>query len=264
MWAQEFTATVDRNNIGVTDVFKITFTLEGSMGRNFKPPVFIDFEEVNHAKGNQMTIKNGVTTYTSTYSYHLRPLKAGTFTIPPATVVLTDEGVNFERDDTIRSNSVTIMVLDVETVEEPANDTQPKNPAAGSVFVKVILDKESVNVGEELTVSFKLYTSVAITNTSWVEKPTFEGCEVREVELPTDIPYVSEVYQDVPYKTFILKEVVLTPLKSGKLIITPAVLETTARVKVEKEPTWIDMIRDYEYVTYRFNSDTTYIHVQAK
>ena len=102
-FSQSMSCTVNRNQVGVGEHFKITYTIEGQAG-TFVPPAFNDFRVLIGPNQSQSTsIINGTVTNSSSVSYVLRPAKTGKFTIAGATAQINGKNIN--------SNSVTITVV---------------------------------------------------------------------------------------------------------------------------------------------------------
>lgn len=256
VWAQEasFTAAVNKNNVGVNETFKITFTLSNADGRSFRPPSFANFNVVGGPEqGTTMQIINGNMTRSSNFSYYLQPQQEGTYTIGGATILVNGESMT--------SNSITIKV------SQGSGNGQGKaktvqDVVAENVFVKLFVDKQSAYQGEQITATFKLYTRLDISNTTLSEAPAFKGFWTQDLDLPPNVTFNPEVYQGVQYNVAVVKKVALFPQVSGQLEIDPMVLETYARVQVEA-PSWNNFFGRYQDVEYKFKSNTTTIDVKS-
>lgn len=257
LWGQEatFTATVNKNNVGVNETFKITFTLTNADGRSFRPPSFANFNVVGGPEqGTTMQIVNGNMTRSSNFSYYLQPQQEGTYTIGAATIQVNGQAMN--------SNSVTIKVA----AGSGGGSGQGKAKSvedivAENVFVRLFVDKQSVYQGEQITATFKLYTRLDISNTTLSESPAFKGFWTQDLDLPPNVTFKPEVYQGVQYNVAVVKKVALFPQVSGKLEIDPMVLETYARVQVEA-PSWNNFFGRYQDVEFKFKSNTQTIDVK--
>ena len=85
----EFTAST-RKTVRVGEQFRLIYTLNAK-GSNFKGPKFDGFQNLsgpNSSSSSNVQIINGSMTrsVSNTYTYYLRALKEGEFTIPPATI----------------------------------------------------------------------------------------------------------------------------------------------------------------------------------
>ncbi len=110
-------------------------------------------------RSTQITSYNGrhQTIEKYTYQYFLQADSQGTFTLGP--VVLKDDGGN-----KITSNTVSIVVGDSVI---PLTDSLKKQ----SYFARITLDKKSVFVGQQLTVTVRFYYASGIEDLTIVEQP---------------------------------------------------------------------------------------------
>ncbi len=85
----QVTVEVDPDTILMANVFYVTYNLEGAEG-DFTPPAFDHFEILSQNSGSSISIINGQTKRTSTYTFALKPKEPGTYTIDPAVITLSD------------------------------------------------------------------------------------------------------------------------------------------------------------------------------
>ena len=107
--------------------------------------------------------------------------------------------------------------------------TQP--PAAGSrtlpinpqdaFFIQVDTDKTEAYAGEQVTVSFYLYTRGLIRDLDTLKYPTLKGFWKEDIELATRLNFQSEVVNGIPFKKALLASFALFPLKEGVATIDP-------------------------------------------
>ncbi len=82
-----FDIKVENDTVGIEDFLMVHFELKNGKGNQFQAPNFDGFEIVNGpSSSSSMTIINGKVDQTITYTYLLKPLKIGAFTIEPATI----------------------------------------------------------------------------------------------------------------------------------------------------------------------------------
>lgn len=269
---QTFSAFVSKNKVTVGEMVQLTFRLENARGENIKYPDLSDFQVLGGPSIGQTTqIVNGQMSQSFTYSFYLRPMKAGTFTIGSATVQANGE--------TQTSDPITLEVVAGASNTTPDANVQESNPSPSkelmdeirqSVFVRSIPSKTQVYEGEQISVTYKLYTRASLADLSLSESPAYKNFWVEDLDVGQG-QYQQEVYQGVNYRTAIIKKVILFPQRSGKLAIDPLKLETLVRVKVQNQrrPRSIfdDFFDDpffgsYKDVTYEFSSGPLNIHVK--
>ena len=179
-----FTATTSRSQVGVGEQFQITYTLNTS-GGNFRAPDMHDFAVLSGPnQSTQMQYSNGSMSQSVAYSYIIAAQREGKFTIGAASIVVGGKQIN--------SKSLTI-----EVVKNPVATSQqgqgsqgkssqsPTNAGeANDLFIRVFVDKSKVYVGEQLTVTFKIYTKVSIVQNSLTKAPVFNGFWSEDVISP--------------------------------------------------------------------------------
>lgn len=90
----------------------------------------------------------------------------------------------------------------------------PKNPNE-AFFIQVETDKTEAYVGEQVTVSFYLYTTGIIRDLDTLKYPSLKGFWKEDIEIATHLNFQSEVIDGVPYKKALLASFALFPIKDG-------------------------------------------------
>ncbi len=260
--AQEprFTATVNKNKVALNSNFQLTFTLENGDGKNFQPPSFNDFVVLSGpSQSTSMQIINGNVTRSISFSYYLRPKKEGTFTLAPATIFVGGKAHT--------SNSVTIEALsggspDQQSQQQGGDDIMTQ--ISNSVFVRLIVDKTEVYQGEQVTVQYKLYYNMPISNTSITKAPTFTGFWVQDLEMPQNIQFTPEVLNGVQYNAAVIKKDALFPQRAGELEIDAMELQSLVRVRVKNQRNLFfdDFFGTYQDYPHKFNSNAVKLKVK--
>lgn len=235
-WAnsQSFTATVNKNPVAVGDRFQITFTVEGGNGNGFKQPNFKDFQVIGGPfQSNNFTMVNGRTTVSSSYSYYLTPIKEGSIKIGSASINIDGK--------TYTTNPITMTC----TKGQPASqgNGQSQNGSAGGnastvnnkqVFIRASIDKSNLYMGEGVLITYKLYTSVALSSPVISDLPSFNGFWSSEINVPENTPAQYENYNGTRYATLVVKKFILFPQQSGTITIDPMKGEAIAQVQVKR------------------------------
>lgn len=99
------------------------------------------------------------------------------------------------------------------------------------LFIKVIVDKSNVYVGEQITATYKLYARVPM-NVSISKLPSLNGFWTQDFEIAKGgaIRPVEETYKGQRYQVFTLKKSALFPQHEGDLELDPAEAEGMARI----------------------------------
>ena len=177
------------NGVVKGEQFRLSYTLNQE-GKDLRLPDLKGFEVLfgpsTSRSFSQQTV-NGKTTSESsvTYTYILVAPEEGTFTVNPASI--TVDGSNY------RSNSLTIKVLPPDKAAESQQGGSSGSSESGSVsapsatvsandaFIRAIVSKNNVYEQEGFTVTFRLYTTLNITDLGKIEFPEFEGFMVEEL-----------------------------------------------------------------------------------
>ncbi len=178
------------------------------------------------SRQSSFSMVNGKTSQTSTitYTYILSALKNGTFTIPPATIMV--EG------NQVTSNTVKIQVTGQPQQQgssqqgrthqgnQPRTETRPSGtPISGSdLFIRVSASKKRVVEQEPVLLTYKVYTLVSLTQLEG-KMPDLKGFHTQEVPLPQEKSFKVEEFNGRQYKTVTWSQYVMFPQITGKLQI---------------------------------------------
>ena len=277
--AQKFTAFVNKNKVNTGETIQLTFRLEGANGGDISYPDLGQFRVLGGPNRSQtMQIINGQMSQSVSYSFFLRADKEGSYTIGKASMVIEGK--------TLTTNTIALEVLKGSSQSVASNvqkspdaDQSQGQPGADvldqirqSVFVRAIPNKTKVFEGEQLSITYKLYTraGVQLADLSLSESPAYNNFWVEDLDVGQS-QYTQEVYKGVNYNTAIIKKVILFPQRSGKLGVDPLKLETLVRVRVKsnrRKSIFDDFFDDpffgnYRDIPYEFSSGSLNVQVKA-
>lgn len=232
LFAQSLTASLSSTKVGLNDQFQLTFTFEGkeiSSVRNFSPPSLSNFYVLSGPnQSTSVQIINGVVSGSLSFSYFMRPKKTGKFTIGVASV-------NYQ-GNTYRSNP-----LNIEVIKGSAQPTRGSNNRGNNIsnkdigqnlFIRATANKKTVYLGEQVTITYKLYTRLSIAAQMSISKlPQYKGFWSEELNTSNNISFSTEVVNGKRYRVGVLKKAALFPSQTGKLTITPFELNVPIRIK---------------------------------
>jgi hypothetical protein len=221
-----FVASVEQTTVASGEQFTVTFMLSGSdatEARSFKPP---DFGQLVVLSGpstsSQMQIINGRVSASVAYSYELYARQPGKYTIGAASVEYKGKTLHTES-------------LRIEAVQgKPQTTQRQQQDSVGigdNLFIRAVADKQRVIVGEQVTITYKLYTRVGISNYNVPKAPVYQGFWAEEIEQPRQATLTSEVVNGKQYRVATIKTTGLFPTQSGKLTVAP--LEVRCAVQVQ-------------------------------
>lgn len=125
------------------------------------------------AEGAQMSIVNGRSQMIRYWTYQVRPLQTGTFTLQPCFVMVDGEK--------LESNSLTFSILEQDETDLDPND--PRAIAAKLTYFRIIPSKLQVYVGEPFGVTYRLYGKVRPSAPiEFLEQPSYDDFFAENVE----------------------------------------------------------------------------------
>ena len=213
--AQTFSASVNKNKIGLNEQFTLTFTLDES-GDRFVAPNLSNFSVLaGPSTSSSTSIINGRVSKETSYTYRLRSKKVGAFTIYPAKIRV--------KGKELKSNTLSIQVL--KSSPKVTSNTSPEAIAKRNVFVQLELSNSNPYVGEQVIASYKLYFSQEVRSPELLETPTFTGFWHEEFDFGKNYPISETNIKGKKFQVALLKKLVLIPQHSGALPIAPMELE---------------------------------------
>lgn len=226
-----FTAAVDQNKVGTGEQFELTFTLNGdpNAARNYSAPDFKPFLVLaGPSTSTNIQFINGRMSASMTYSYTLYARQTGKFTIGAATIE--------HKGTTLKTQPLQMEVVQgkPQAQQQPGGQPQQVANIENYLFVKAIPDKQRAVIGEQVTISYKLYKGVEYRDIGLEKNPTFEGFWNEEFELPKTQQPGSEVVNGVRYQTFLIKKVALFAQQSGKREVAPIELQAQVLLKNQR------------------------------
>ena len=220
---QTLELSVSKNPVAVGEEFRIDFTLNGE-GESFNPPNLNGLRKIsgpNQSSSSSMQIINGKISRskTTTYSYYVTALKEGELTIKEASI--TSNG------KIVRSKAGVMNV----TKANPKAKTNIYN-IAENVFVKTSVNKNNIYQGEQIVVSYKLYSKINLTDINISSIPELNGFWKEEVETKSTAKL--EFIDGVRHNVWEISRFILTPQKSGKLNVDPMNINVTVQIKKQR------------------------------
>src|SRR5512143_2207914 len=227
--AQEptFEASVDRNPVGVGEQVTLSFTLGNAGmggGKNLRLPEMSRFHILaGPNQSSSMQFINGAVSSSITYSYVLQPKEVGKFTIGPATIEAGGKK--------LESRPIPLEVVRSTGTSRQQGRTSEDvtGQLADKILLKVFPDRTHVLQGQQINVTFKIYTLVSIVDLNLKKSPNYTGFWVEDLETPKG--QNMEVLGGKRYRAMAIKKVALFPTQAGTLEIGPMELVTVVQVQ---------------------------------
>ena len=239
--AQELTAGVDKTTVATDEQFQLEFTFTGGGmggGKNFKTPDLSKFLVLSGpSQSTSMQIINGSVSSSASYSYALQPRDPGKFVIGSATIEAGGKQYS--------SQPLTITVVKGSGKPKVSPGAQQQADAqvqvGDNLFLRAMVDRSRVSLGEQITVQYKIYTRVRIGNYSLNKLPAMTGFWGEELTMPQQVSLTNETINGKQYQVGTLKKTALFPTQAGTLQIAP--MDITCQVQVQtkrRSNDWFD------------------------
>ncbi|MGB4205947.1 MAG: BatD family protein [Bacteroidales bacterium] len=241
LMAQQISLSVSApSEVQAGQQFRLVYTLNAEAD-NFTGPDLKDFIILSgpsqSTSSNIQIINNQVTrSFASTFTYIIAAQQEGTFTIPAAKA--GSGGKQYT------SNTATIKVRGAASppsgTQSPQQRQQQRQSAGGitnkDVFLRVVADKKSPYMGEQVIVTYKLYTRLQISSYQIEQSPSTSGFWVEELTRDSrSLKQYNEVVDGQQYTVAEIRQVALFPQRSGKLRIEPLEIDIVARVQQQAQ-----------------------------
>jgi len=235
MHAQEFTASVDNNQVAVGDQFTVTFSLTGSSGgENFRPPSFNDFMVAGGPnQSTNMSFNGRSVTQSISYSYVLQPKAEGKFTLGAASIDYNGKQLHTQP----------IAITVSKGAARPKQGGAAPGGATGDIgrqigdnlFLNPVVSKSNVYQGEQIIVTYKIYTRVSVVNMQLPKAPAFTGFWSENLSIPKDAPPTTETINGKQYRVGLIQKVALFPQRSGVLQLDPMQVDCIVQVQQKRQ-----------------------------
>ena len=225
-----FSADADRTTVGLGEQLQLTVTVEGTnIGGAPRPqvPALGDFDVIGSTSSQSTNISfvNGRMTQQNTISfiYFLSPKRDGSLTIPP--FKLSFKGTTYE------TQPIAITVTKESQAPSPSRQQQQQSPfglpgrsqpgsaSRGSVVLTSSADRTSIYQGEQVTVTFVLYTQAQVSDLGIKDMPGFTGSWAEKLFDARELNWRNATYNGQRYSAATVKQVALFPTQSGPLKI---------------------------------------------
>ncbi|MCX6842630.1 MAG: BatD family protein [candidate division WOR-3 bacterium] len=224
-----FSADVDRTTAGLDEQIQLTVTVEGTnIGGVPRPqlPALEDFSQLGSTSSQSTSISliNGRMTQQQTISfiYFLSAKRVGDLTIPACKL-------NF-KGTTYQTQPIAVTVTkESQAAPTPSQQrqspfgfpdrSQPRSSGRANVRLTASADRTSVFQGEQVTVTYVLYTQAQIGDLGIKNMPGFTGFWAEKLFDAKELSWRTTTYDGQRYSAATLKQVALFPTQSGELKI---------------------------------------------
>jgi hypothetical protein len=233
------TASVSSDTLGVQDQLQLTITVSGKDSGDAEPPRSLrpqGFKVVSGPSvGTQFQWINGRTSNSKSFGYILIPEREGQFTIDPVEVQVGGK--------IYKTQPIQIRVTSAPAMRNPQPQRQPpfspfdpfedENPPirqslGDAISVQAELDRNSAYPGQQVTLTYRIYTQVQITGIQLKENPPLSGFWVEDIQVDTNPKATRQVINGREYQVFTIKKQALFANKTGRLQIPSSTFAISA------------------------------------
>ncbi|MAE07747.1 MAG: hypothetical protein CL661_03180 [Bacteroidetes bacterium] len=225
--------------VRVGERFRVVYEVNKE-ANNFRSP---NFGSLNVLSGpststnSSIQFINGKTTqnYSMSYTYLLEAVKEGDVVISPATVTV-DRVI-------VKSNSIKIKVVSGTSTQQRNTKQGTGNQSSESgvlqkddVYIKTVVSNKSPYIGQQVILTYKIYTKVPISNLMVKKLSSFQGFWSKS--LMGDQRQYKQKTEIINGEEYIVAEInkfAIFPQKTGKLIIDPTEMECTVQLRVQNK-----------------------------
>ena len=165
--------TICKKQVSVGEQFQVSYELNGD-GKDFRTPNFTNFEVIGgpfSSTSSSVQIINGSVTKTNTqtYSFHLRAIKEGRFTMPQASITVDRKRITSEpcEINVVASSNGSSSLSGSGKI---SNNSQT-NDNAKEIFMEAVPSKKKVYIGEQLMLTYRLFYTIPISQLSVSKSP---------------------------------------------------------------------------------------------
>ena len=228
--------TICKKQVSVGEQFQVSYELNGD-GKDFKSPNFTNFEIIGgpfSSTSSSVQIINGSVsrTNTQTFSFHLRAIKEGKYTIPQASITVDRKRITSEPCE--------INVVASSTGNNYSNDNAGNNKSQSitnnkEVFLEAVPNKKKVYLGEQIMLTYRIFYTIPISQLSVSKSPSYSGFWTKDITNNNGSLQQSSINRDGQlYNVATIQEIVLFPQKTGTLTIDPLDITCLAQIRQQK------------------------------
>ena len=244
LWAQDDPklSVSTKSQVMVGERFQVVFEANAD-GKNFQAPSFDGFTVLGGpftSSSSSFSMVNGSMSHSVkvTYTFALQAYKEGTFNVGSASL-------------TVKGNKISSEPFDIKVVPDDGSHAAPSGGGSTGqgqsqqntsdpqvsgkdLFLRVVPSKKSVYVGDQVVLTYKLYTKVPVSSVSISKMPAYAGFWTKDVsDNSGTLKQSSEYVNGIEYTTAEIQKVIVVPQRAGSLAIDPMTMECIAQVRTE-------------------------------
>ena len=249
LWAQDdptLRASAPKE-VMVGERFQVVFEANAE-GKGFQAPSFNGLTVLGGpftSTSSSFSMVNGSMSHSVkvTYTFALQAYQEGTVHVGAATLNVKGDKISSQPfdikvvpdDGSHASNSGSGYGGGQGSQGGQQQNTSDPQVSGKDLFLKLIPSKKSAYVGEQVVLTYKLYTKVPVSSVSLSKMPSYAGFWTKDIsDNSGTLKQSSEYVNGIEYTTAEIQKVIVVPQRSGKLTIDPMTMECVAQVRTER------------------------------
>ena len=244
LWAQDNpTLTVStKKQVVVGERFQVVFTANAE-GKNFTAPSFGNLTVVGGpftSTSSSIQVINGSVTSTTSnsYSYTVQAYQEGTVRVGSASLTVNGNKITSEPfeitvlPDNGSTGGASGSVSNGASQSKPQQNTNDPQVSGKDLFIRAIPSKKTVYLGEQLVLTYKIYTKVPVSSLSIDKVPSYAGFWTKDISDNSGTLRQSTEYVDgVEYTSAEIQKTIVVPQRTGHFTIDPMTVECIAQIR---------------------------------
>jgi uncharacterized membrane protein len=240
LWAQgavNFTG-VGKQRVEVGERFRIVYEVNGD-GSGFTAPNFGSLQVLsgpNTSTSSSIQYINGQVqqNFSKSYTYIVEATREGTVNVSPAKITVDGK--------TYSSNTIRIEVLKGSGQSQNSGSSQNQSRRDDGVlqdddvYIRAVVDNRSPYLGEQVLVTYRIYTRIPVSNLMLKKASSFNGFWSKN--LTDDNQQLKQSSQIINGEEYIVADIAnyaIFPQKTGELTIDPAEMDIVAQLRVQQQ-----------------------------
>lgn len=246
--AQEMTVNAPES-VFEGDVFTVKFVVNDN-SKDFNGPSFKGFSLIsgpNVSSSTSMTFMNGQSSrsVSTSYSYRLKADVEGTFSVEPASCTVDGKKINSRRFNikVEKMSAAQQQQRQQQQQQRQAYDPWAQQPQQATqiddktLFARASVSKSNPYQGEQVIITYKIYTQVPISQFAIDKLPGNKGFWAEDLSVGQQIRQYEETVGDRRYQVAEIRRGALFAQESGQLGIEPLDLNVLAMVQRQRRRT---------------------------
>lgn len=248
LWAQDDNPKLTvsaKKQVVVGERFQVVFEANAE-GKNFTAPSFEGLTVLGGpftSTSSSFSMVNGSMTHSVkvTYTYALQAYQEGTVHVGSASLTVKGNKIMSEPfdikvlpDDGSYASSSGGGVSSQGQGQSQQNTNDPQ-VSGKDLFLRVNASKKSAYVGEQVVLTYKLYTKVPVSSLSVEKMPSYAGFWTKDISDNNggSLRQTSEYINGIEYTAAEIQKIVVVPQRSGTLSLDPMTIECIAQIRTQ-------------------------------